>query len=112
MSGSLRGTHRPAKKETVWREQGGLPRAGRLKGLKANSLNFKTQNGTGCKLSRAWGLRPSRRGFCIGLMWVSQNQIFGKRLKKGYVVAGNRTEGKERTIWSRKGGYVGPGRRV
>ena len=46
------------------------------------------------------------------LIWVPQNQIFEGSLKRGYVVLGNETEGKERTIWSSKGGYVGPGRRV
>lgn len=46
------------------------------------------------------------------LIWVLQNQVFEGSLQRGYVVLEDETEDKERAIWSRKGGYVGLGRRV
>lgn len=46
------------------------------------------------------------------LTGVLQNRVFDGRLKMGCVVLENETESKKRSIWSRKGDYVGPGRRV
>lgn len=46
------------------------------------------------------------------LTGVLQNRVFDGSLKMGCVVLENETESKKRSIWSRKGGYVGPGRRV
>lgn len=50
------------------------------------------------------------------LTGVLQNRVFDGSLKMGCVVLENESKkvkkSKKRSIWSRKGGYVGPGRRV